>query len=241
MMEKLEKDVPVLICKMEKKFPPGFFNPMQHLPIHLAYEAKVGGPVQFRWMFHIERALKYLRAMVGNKARVEGCIAKAFILKEISYFTSVYFAEEHNVNAPAMRYNVDEEPSASDLPIFQSTGASASTSTPYYFKSGERVSAYLYMYANMKEMDPYFKEFQRQNWTSKKQPTSKQLDKMRRDGIDGKPNFLDWFKIYCKEVDGEVHKDLVQLSEGRVSVRSHGRYDVNGFWFRSAHLKPLVL
>ncbi|WVZ51547.1 hypothetical protein U9M48_002684 [Paspalum notatum var. saurae] len=58
-------------------------------------------------------------------------------------------------------------------------------------------------------------EFQRQNWTSKKQPTSKQLDKMQRDGIDGKPNFPDWFKIY--------------LSEVRVSVRSHGRYDVNGF------------
>ncbi|WVZ97071.1 hypothetical protein U9M48_042633 [Paspalum notatum var. saurae] len=194
---------------MEKFLPPRFFNPMQHLFVHLAFEAKVGGPVQFRWMFHIERALKYLRAMVGNNARVEGCIAEAFILKEISYFSSVYFAEEHNVNAPTMRYNVDEEPSASDLPIFQSTGASASASSPYYFKSGERVSAYLYMYANMKEMDPYFKEFQRQNWTSKKQPTSKQLDKMRRDGIDGKPNFPDLFKIY--------------LSEGRVSVRSHGR------------------
>ena len=156
-MEKLEKDVPVLICKMEKIFPPGFFNPMQHLLVHLAYEAKVGGPVQFRWMFQIERALKYLRAMIGNKARVEGCIAEAFILKEISYFNSVYFAEEYNVNAPTMRYNVDEEPSASDLPIFQSTGASASASSPYYFKRGERVSAYLYMYANMKEMDPYFK------------------------------------------------------------------------------------
>ena len=90
-------------------------------------------------------------------ARVEGCIAEAFILKEISYFSSVYFAEEHNVNAPTMRYNVDEESPLSDLEIFQSTGTSASTSSPYYFKPGERVSAYLCMYANMKEMDPYFK------------------------------------------------------------------------------------
>ncbi|WVZ52380.1 hypothetical protein U9M48_003447 [Paspalum notatum var. saurae] len=38
-------------------------------------------------------------------------------------------------------------------------------------------------------------EFEKQNWTSKKQPTSKQLEKMRRDGIDGKLNFLDWFKM----------------------------------------------
>jgi hypothetical protein len=45
MMEKLEKEIPVLLCKMEKNFPSGFFNPMQHLLIHLPYEAKVGGPV----------------------------------------------------------------------------------------------------------------------------------------------------------------------------------------------------
>jgi hypothetical protein len=72
MMEKLEKEIPVLICKMEKNNSPRFFNPMQHLLIHLPYEAKVGGPVQYRWMYHIERALRYLKPMVGNRARIEG-------------------------------------------------------------------------------------------------------------------------------------------------------------------------
>ena len=38
MMEKLEKEIPVLLCKLEKKFPPGFFNPMEHLLIHIPYE-----------------------------------------------------------------------------------------------------------------------------------------------------------------------------------------------------------
>jgi hypothetical protein len=85
-----------------KIFPPGLFNPMQHLLIHILYEAKVGVPVQYRWMYHIERALENLRAMIQNKARVEGCIVEAFLLKEVSYFTSVYFAEEHNVYAPTM-------------------------------------------------------------------------------------------------------------------------------------------
>jgi hypothetical protein len=28
MMEKLEKEIPVLLCKLEKIFPPGWFNPM---------------------------------------------------------------------------------------------------------------------------------------------------------------------------------------------------------------------
>jgi hypothetical protein len=42
-MKKLE--IPVLLCKLEKIFPLRWFNPMQHLFIHLPYEAKVGGPV----------------------------------------------------------------------------------------------------------------------------------------------------------------------------------------------------
>jgi hypothetical protein len=29
-----------LVCKLEKIFPPGFFNPMQHLHVHLPYQAK---------------------------------------------------------------------------------------------------------------------------------------------------------------------------------------------------------
>jgi hypothetical protein len=72
---------------------------MQHLLVHIPYEAKVCGPVQYRWMYHIERAFKYLRAIVDNKARVEGSIAELFLLNDITYFSSVYFAEEHNVNA----------------------------------------------------------------------------------------------------------------------------------------------
>jgi hypothetical protein len=47
-------------------------------------------------------ALKNFRAMVHNKAKVEGCFVEKFKLKEITYFTNVYFAEHHNVNAPTM-------------------------------------------------------------------------------------------------------------------------------------------
>jgi hypothetical protein len=28
----------VLLCKLETIFPPGFFNPMQHLILHLPYD-----------------------------------------------------------------------------------------------------------------------------------------------------------------------------------------------------------
>jgi hypothetical protein len=98
MMEKLEKEISVLICKLEKIFLTGCFNLMQHLLVHIPYEAKVGDPMQYRWMYQIERELKYLRSMVGNKARVEGSIIESFLFKDITYFFSVYFVEEHNVN-----------------------------------------------------------------------------------------------------------------------------------------------
>jgi hypothetical protein len=39
---KLGKNVTCVTCKLEKIFPPGFFNPMQHLILHLPYEARMG-------------------------------------------------------------------------------------------------------------------------------------------------------------------------------------------------------
>jgi hypothetical protein len=35
MMQKFEKEILVLVCKMEKVFPPGWFNAIQHLLVHL--------------------------------------------------------------------------------------------------------------------------------------------------------------------------------------------------------------
>jgi hypothetical protein len=121
MMENLEQQISVLVCKLEKIFPPGFFNPIQHLLIHLPYKAKVGGHVQYRWMYHIKRTLKKLCAMVGSMRRVEGCITEEFKYKEIASCTGLYFAEEHNVNMSVLRFHVDEPP-CSDLEIFQWRG-----------------------------------------------------------------------------------------------------------------------
>ena len=32
-----------------------FFDSMEHLPVHLAYEARIAGPVHYRWMYPPER------------------------------------------------------------------------------------------------------------------------------------------------------------------------------------------
>jgi hypothetical protein len=41
---KLEKEIVVLVYKMEKIFPSRWFNAMQHLLVHFPREARVGGP-----------------------------------------------------------------------------------------------------------------------------------------------------------------------------------------------------
>ena len=54
-MARLESDIPIILCKLERIFPSSFFDSMEHLPVHLPYEARIAGLVQFRWMYPFER------------------------------------------------------------------------------------------------------------------------------------------------------------------------------------------
>jgi hypothetical protein len=54
-MDRLQGDVCITLCKLEQEFPPGFFTSMVHLVVHLVRECRLGGPVQYRWMYPAER------------------------------------------------------------------------------------------------------------------------------------------------------------------------------------------
>jgi hypothetical protein len=61
-------------------------------------------------------------------------------------------------------------------------------------------------------------------------------------GIQGRPNFVTWFKEYELQARN-VHLGLCQQSYGYITVGSYGRYDVNGFCFCSTIFEdahPLV-
>jgi len=53
-IERLQTNIVDTLYKLEMIFPLSFFDPMEHLPIHLPFEAKAGGPVQYRWMHPFE-------------------------------------------------------------------------------------------------------------------------------------------------------------------------------------------
>jgi hypothetical protein len=157
MMKKLHDKVPELLCKLEMIFPPGFFTPMAHLILHLANEAILGGPVQFRWQFCIERIFKFIRKKCGNKAKIEASIAEAYILEEVSDVTTTYYAD----NVPTLhnklsRYNVDEPKYEPKLTLFQGKGGKAGGSKNYTLTKKEWEDIMFYVLINIEEVAESF-------------------------------------------------------------------------------------
>ncbi|XP_048494595.1 uncharacterized protein LOC125494815 [Beta vulgaris subsp. vulgaris] len=53
--DKLASEVVEILCQFEMIFPPAFFDVMVHLPSHLVDKTKYSGPVEYRWMYFVER------------------------------------------------------------------------------------------------------------------------------------------------------------------------------------------
>ncbi|KAJ0964550.1 hypothetical protein J5N97_025688 [Dioscorea zingiberensis] len=123
-LKRLEKSIPLTLCKLEKIFSPSFFDIMVHLTIHLVCEAKLAGPVQFRWMYTIERYLRRLKSYVRNKAHPEGSIAEAYIVQECMHFCSRYLHEtETRLNRVQRNYEGSgDNHSHSGLQVFSRAG-----------------------------------------------------------------------------------------------------------------------
>jgi len=99
-MEKLEKEIIMTLCNLEKIFPPSFFTIMIHLVVHLASEAKVAGPVHYRWMYPIERYLLTLKKYGRTRSHPEGSIAEGYLAEESLTFCSRFL---HNVETKSNR------------------------------------------------------------------------------------------------------------------------------------------
>ena len=78
----MKKGIILVLCKLERIYPPSFFDIMIHLALHLPREAILGGPVQARWMYPFERFMITLKQYVRNKAHPEGSIAEGYIVSE---------------------------------------------------------------------------------------------------------------------------------------------------------------
>ncbi|RDX95955.1 hypothetical protein CR513_21444, partial [Mucuna pruriens] len=132
----MEGNIPMLLCKLEQIFLPTFFDSMEHLPIHLPYEARVGGPVQYRWMYPFERFLHSLKNKVKNKARVEASICEAYLVEETSMFASFYYHDKIEMRRTRIPHNVDSGEGSSSTPpisIFNYLGRPGGKAISYFW------------------------------------------------------------------------------------------------------------
>ena len=63
---------------------------MVHWPIRLVREIEPGGPVQYWWMFYVERSLCKLKDFECNRCHPEGCMTEGYLGKECLTFCSRY-------------------------------------------------------------------------------------------------------------------------------------------------------
>ncbi|WMV10036.1 hypothetical protein MTR67_003421 [Solanum verrucosum] len=222
----LRAQIPITLCKLEKVFPPSFFDVMVHLPIHLATEAKIAGPIHYRWMYPVERWLYFLKSLIGNRACPEGCIAEGYIAHECMTLCSRYLHRiETKFNRPERNYDGGQKQSTGGLSMFCQPGKTLGAKSPFELEADELEQAHIYILKNCDEVLPYLEEFA-------------QTHENARHLSDAEWNhqFIEWFKDRVAQLhkgdDSRIMEDLLSLSRGptQYSTRSNG-YIVNGYRF----------
>ncbi|KAI5323364.1 hypothetical protein L3X38_032436 [Prunus dulcis] len=89
----LRHDIFQVLCKFEMIFPPAFFTSMMHVMVHLPEEALLAGPVNYCWIYLIERLLGELKKSVRNRVKPEGSIIEAWVQYESLTFCRMYLKD----------------------------------------------------------------------------------------------------------------------------------------------------
>ena len=117
-LDKLSSSIKKTLCWLEMVFPPTFFDIMIHLLVHLAEEAKLGGPVCYRWMYPVERYLCTIKGYMRNKVHPEGSIAEAYIAEECLTFCSRFLDVDTKLNRADRHESTAVNEPLSGLSIF---------------------------------------------------------------------------------------------------------------------------
>ncbi|GAU34021.1 hypothetical protein TSUD_393670 [Trifolium subterraneum] len=157
---KMENDIPMILCKLERIFPPALFDSMEHVVVHLAYEARLGGPVQYRWMYPFERFMGDSKRSVKNRARVEGSNCATYLHRETIHFCNHYFKD---TLTPKSSRNETETSvggvNSFNLSVFKLSGRPGGVEKQYFPGDAALKSAHVHILINCTEVQPYFDLF----------------------------------------------------------------------------------
>ncbi|XP_056846539.1 uncharacterized protein LOC130510988 [Raphanus sativus] len=173
---------------------------MEHLVIHLPYEAMLRGPVHNGWMYPYERAMKYLKGKAKNLARVEGSIVAGSLNEETSHFTSYYFASQVRTKKKnTSRYDdggVMPTYIVEDVPdIFTQIGRLGGKLKEVWWSSSEDAhSAHTYILLNCEEIESFESDFVAQVEEAIPGISTADLNK-RKD-----QHFVKWLKTQVRRV-----------------------------------------
>uniref|UniRef100_A0A8R7JVV6 DUF4218 domain-containing protein n=1 Tax=Triticum urartu TaxID=4572 RepID=A0A8R7JVV6_TRIUA len=228
----MEKRAPELLCKLEKIFPPGFFNPMEHMILHLPSEVRMGGPVQNCWCYGLERMQKTLRAKCRNKRRIQASTAEAFLVEEMSNFsTSRYAANIPSLHNAKSRYNTGDPRHKSKLSLFKGQLGPVGASVSKILDPKEWRSLTSYILTNLKEVRPCIDEFVAQFSDGGVEPDSLEQYELLVGEGDGNYGFISWFRVKGASI---LDKELKQVANGfDYKVGTFDNYDINGYRFRT--------
>ncbi|XP_010670313.3 uncharacterized protein LOC104887394 [Beta vulgaris subsp. vulgaris] len=227
----LEAQIPYTLCKLEMIFPPAFFDVMVHLVIHLAAEAKIGGPVRYRWMYPIERYLRTLKKYIRNRAQPEGCIAEGYLADECLTFCSRYM-NDIDTKFNRKGRNDDEEDDDDEgalksmLDVFRPLGRPLGQGLPLHLSFEECEQVHLYLLLNCDELTDFVKEHK----LKLEQENPRNVERRHR------MQFAQWIydRVRSLHEEGSIDEDLYNLVcfPSRV-VRRYAGYIVNGFCFHT--------
>ncbi|KAK6803440.1 hypothetical protein RDI58_001224 [Solanum bulbocastanum] len=214
----MAKNIVVITNKLEKILPPGFFDVMEHLPIHLVHEALLGGPVQYRWMYPFERSIGKSKMGIKNKHRVEGCMVQVYLAKERSHFCSYYFDDHVSClrNRPNRHDDTGNDPAVQSLSIFNQLGKGSKKRTLRKLTEKEKKSAELHVLLNCPEVQSFLDYF---------------VSQYGHDQVF--PSFITWYTnwVYNSKNAATFDQFFKDISWGPITVHTMHQYNVNGFKF----------
>ncbi|CAM8969512.1 unnamed protein product [Rhodiola kirilowii] len=137
---------------------------MEHLPIHLADEVLLGGPVHYCWMYPFERFIYRLKqfGQKGNRAEVEASTVNAYMELETSYLGLDYLDAELTMTFTRLKRNevVAEDCDDPQISILNYPGVAGSILIRRVLDSNEFAKATHYIFSNTPKIEQYLALFE---------------------------------------------------------------------------------
>ncbi|KAL6509602.1 hypothetical protein OROGR_022912 [Orobanche gracilis] len=230
----MEGDIAVTLCQLEKIFPPSFFDLTVHVTMHLVTEAKLGGPVYYRWMYPPERYLCTLKSYVRNEGRPEGSIAEGYLAEECLSFVSQYLDENVETRKNRTGRNEDRDFMINEgLQIFSKYGHPLWKGEPVVLDKKTLEKAHRYVLFNCEEIKSKLDEHE--SIIRRKKRRSQEHEIRRTHSQE----FSLWFCSQVLATDTNdsteaIQNDISCLAKGPVHTgKRYKGFIINGFRFHT--------